>query len=146
MHRLSKIAIAILLMLPATAAAQSGSPIPDHWLTLETLSSQLSLSPEQVTAVSEPYAALNAALQQASNRREELRAAHSGTHGVNQMSDAQRQALRDELAAVNTEFAGRQSEVDNLLASIRALLTADQQTQFDALQKPRVLPAAKKQN
>jgi len=73
MHRLSRIAIAVLLMAPAVAVAQTRSPIPDHWLTLETLTSQLSLSSDQVAAVSEPYAALNTALQQAYNRRENWR-------------------------------------------------------------------------
>ena len=145
MHRLSRIAIAVLLMAPAVAVAQTRSPIPDHWLTLETLTSQLSLSSDQVAAVSEPYAALNTALQQAYNRREELAATYSGTRGIRQMNDAQRQALRDQLAAITDEYAGRQREVDNLLGSIRAQLTAEQQAQFDGLEKPRVLPAAKQQ-
>jgi len=141
MHRLSRIVIAVLLMAPAAAVAQTTrSPIPDHWLTLETLTSQLSLSSDQAASLSEPYAALNAALQQAYNRREELAATYSGTRGIRQMNDAQRQALRDQLTAISNEYAGRQREVDNLLASIRAVLTADQQAQFDGLEKPRVLP------
>jgi hypothetical protein len=146
MHRFSRLAIALLLVIPAAVRAQSRASIPDHWLTLETLTSRLSLSADQVAAVSEPYAALNAALLQAHNRRDELAAQHSGTRGVSQMSDAQRQALRDELAAISNEYAGRQRDVDNLLASIRAQLTPDQQASFDALEKPRALPAATQQS
>lgn len=140
----SSLLVAALMLSPAVAGAQGQSPIPDRWLTIDDLSSRLALTADQRTAVSDAYAALNTALLQAYNRREELRASYSGVRGVGQMSDAQRQALRDQLDAITNEYAGRQREVDNLLASIRAQLTAEQQAQFDALEKPRVLPVQQK--
>jgi uncharacterized protein involved in exopolysaccharide biosynthesis len=141
----SRVAVVAMLLVPGAAAAQNQSPIPDHWLTLESLSSLLALTEAQRASVSEPYAAVNAALQRANARREELRTEMQGTGRVSQMNEAERQALQARLETVRTEYAGRQAELNQLLASIRGLLTSDQQAQFDALDKPRVLPAARAQ-
>jgi LTXXQ motif family protein len=136
--------VAVLLLLPGAVAAQDQSPIPDHWLTLESLSSLLSLTDAQRAGMSEPYAAINAALQRANARRDELKAAMSGSRRVSTMSESERQALAARLESVRTEYAGRQAELDQLLGALRAQLTPDQQARFDALEKPRVLPQGTK--
>lgn len=128
-----------LLLSPAVLAAQGRSPIPDHWLSLDELAGTLSLSADQRTSISGPFDDLNAAIRRAYDRRAELRAQNSGT-SVRLMNDAQRQELQNQLQAVQSEFAGRQAEVEQLLGNIRSLLTAEQQVRFDALKKPRVLP------
>lgn len=128
-----------LLFSPALLTAQGRSPIPDHWLSIDELAAAVSLSADQRATVTGPLDDLNAAIRRAYDRRAELRAQNSGVN-VRLMNDAQRQDLQNQLQAVQTEFAGRQSEVEQLLGAIRSLLTADQQERFDALKKPRVLP------
>lgn len=138
--RLFPLAAALLLVLPGAAAAQDRSPIPDHWLTLDSLSGILGLTSEQQAGVSDTYAALNGLLQRAVQRREELRLSFQGGPRVSQMNETDRQALLDRLATVRVEYEGRQSELDQQISTLRSLLTADQQARFDALTKPRVLP------
>lgn len=136
--------VAALLLLPAAAAAQDQSPIPDHWMTLESLSSALALTDAQRAGVSDAYAAVNAALQRANARRDELKAEMKNNRRVALMTESERQALVARLETVRTEYAGRQAELDQLLGAIRAQLTPDQQVRFDALEKPRVLPQGTK--
>ena len=131
--------VAALLLLPGAAAAQDQSPIPDHWMTLESLSSALALTDAQRAGVSEAYAAVNAALQRANARRDELKAEMKTNRRVSQMNESERQGLVARLETVRTEYAGRQAELEQLLGAIRAQLTPEQQARFDALDKPRVI-------
>jgi|SRR5687767_4753424 len=136
----SRVVLAAMLLVPSTSAAQDVSPIPSHWLTLESLSNLLALTDAQRAGVSEPYAAINAALQRANARRDELKAEMNSNRRVSQMSESERQALVARLESVRTEYAGRQAELDQLLAAIRGQLTPEQQVRFDALEKPRMVP------
>jgi len=136
----SRVVLAAMLLVPSTSAGQDVSPIPSHWLPLESLSNLLALTDAQRAGVSEPYAAINAALQRANARRDELKAEMNSNRRVSQMSESERQALVARLESVRTEYAGRQAELDQLLAAIRGQLTPEQQVRFDALEKPRMVP------
>lgn len=137
--------VALFLVLPGTAAAQARpSPIPDHWLTLDSLSGLLVLTTQQRDQVSEPYAALNAVLQQAVQRRQELIVAFRGPPVI-QMTPEQRQVLQDRLEAVRVEYEGRQAELDTRYTALRGLLTMRQQAKFDVLPKARLVPETPRQ-
>jgi hypothetical protein len=140
--RLTTAALALLLVLPGTAVAQTGpSPIPDHWLTLDSLTELLALTAEQRNRVDQPFAGLNALLQRAVQRREELIVAFRGPP-VMQMTPEERQALLARLEAVRIEYEGLQREADAWYAAMRASLSASQQARFDALPKARLVPEA----
>ena len=143
--RLLAHAAALLLVLPGAATAQDRAPFPDHWLTLDSLADALALSAEERAQVSGPYADLNAVLQQAVQRREELKEAFKTTGRVSQMSAGDREALQARLTTVREEYEGRQAELERRFAAIRAQLTPAQQARFDALAKPRLVPEARPQ-
>jgi Spy/CpxP family protein refolding chaperone len=135
--------LAASLAAPAAAQGPGGpggpAPLPDHWLTIDSLTQILGLSAEQRTKVSEPYNALNGVLKQAADKRAAMR----GTmrrRGADEMTPAEREAMRARMDSVRAEFAPLQAEVDEWHAAIRNALTPEQQAKFDALPKPRVLP------
>ena len=133
-------AVALLLLMPATARAQGPSPFPDQWLSLDELSTTLSLTTEQRAAISGPYAEVNAVLSRATQRRNELLVEFQGTR-YSQLSASERQALEARLQDIRADYEARQAELDQWLAAVRGQLTAAQQTRFDALAKPRLVPA-----
>ncbi len=57
---------------------------------------------------------------------------------MGEMTPEQREAMRPKMDSMRTEMEGLQHVADEHYAAIRALLTADQQTKFDALPKPQV--------
>ncbi|MGH2600567.1 MAG: hypothetical protein ACREMJ_04180 [Gemmatimonadales bacterium] len=137
-------AVPTLLVLAALAAPlaargqQRPAPLPDHWLTLDSLIAILGLTTEQKTKVTEPYTALNAVLEQAAGRRERLRGTMPRAGGSpGEMTPEQRQAMRARMDSVRAEFETLQAEADEWHAAIRNLLSAEQQARFDALPKPR---------
>lgn len=137
-------AVALVLVVSplggGTAAAQGPSPFPDHWLTLDELAQILSLTAEQREAVRGPYTGLNDVLSRATQRRNELLAEFQGTR-YSQLSASERQALEDRLRVIRADYDARQAELDQWLAAVRGQLTAAQQAGFDALAKPRLVPA-----
>ena len=141
MKRLLNYLVALLLVLPGIAAAQDKSPIPDHWLTLDSLAAALGLSDPQGTQVRDTYESVNRVLQDATQRRAEIKASFQGTRPVSQMSEDERKALTGRLDAVRVEYEGRQAELERQLTALRALLSPGAQTLFDALPKPRLVPA-----
>jgi hypothetical protein len=143
--RLLAHAAALLLVLPGAATAQDRAPFPDHWLTLDSLSDALALRAEERAQVSGAYADLNAVLQQAVQRREELKENFRTTGRVVLMSDGEREALKARLKTVAEEYEGRQADLDRRFAALRAQLTPAQQARFDALAKPRLVPEARPQ-
>lgn len=134
-------AVAVFLVVPGIAAAQGPAPFPDHWLSLDTLSQVLSLTAEQQAAVSGPYAELNGVLSRATQRRNELLVEFQGTPRYSQMSASEREALETRLQAIRADYHVRQAELDQWMAAVRQRLTATQQARFDALAKPRLVPA-----
>ena len=135
-------AAAALLVFPGVAAAQGQSPFPDIWLTLDAFAGQLALTAEQRASVEAPLAEVNAVLRRATQRREELLVEFRDNPRVSQMSENERRALEERLQTIRADYEGRQAELDQWLAALRAQLTPAQQASFDALQKPRLVPAA----
>jgi len=54
---------------PGGPGGQRFAPPPDHWMTLDSLTQALGLTASQRTAIAQPYAALNAVMKQAADRR-----------------------------------------------------------------------------
>jgi hypothetical protein len=130
----------LVLLLPATLAAQGRSPFPDRWLTFDAVATALALAPEQRAGVEPRYEAVNAVLQRATQRRDDARRAFQGQGSVKDMSESQRDALKARLASANAGFDGLQTELDGAYAALREQLTASQQAQFDGLSRPRIVP------
>ena len=141
MKRPSTYLVALMLLLPGVAGAQDRSPIPDHWLTLDSLSAVLGLNDQQKNQVSEAYGSVNRVLQEAAQRRTEIKASFEGTRPVSQMSEDERKALTARLESIRVEYVGRQADLDQRLADVRTLLSSDGKVRFDGLEKPRLVPA-----
>ncbi len=142
MRRMLAVALSSVLLVPAALAQQPGmgrmGPPPDHWMTLDSLAQAVGLTADQRTKVAPHYDELNAVIKKAAARRTAFRQAMGGGGGMGEMSPEQREAMRPKMDSMRTEMEGLQHVADEHYAAIRALLTADQQTKFDALPKPQV--------
>jgi hypothetical protein len=113
-------------------------PPPDHWMTIDSLSQTLGLTPAQRTKITPAYTALNGVMKDAAARRLAIRQqmqASGGGFTPGQEPTAEQRAKMD---SVRTEMEGFQAEADQWYAAIRNNLTPDQQTKLDALPKPQV--------
>ena len=139
-------AICLLLTLASsTAFAQdppaggSGGrrfqPPPDHWMTIDSLSQALGLNADQRTKITPAYTALNSVMKDAAARRQAIRQQMQGSFVPGQEPSPEMRARMD---SVRAEMEGFQAEADQWIAAIRNILTADQQTKFDALPKPQL--------
>jgi LTXXQ motif family protein len=146
MSRFTAFAI-LALVLAAPAAAQdpgaAGPPRrfqapPDHWMTLDSLSQALSLTPDQKTKVAQPYTALNGVMKDAAARRAALRQQMQAGGGSFVPGQEPSPEMRARMDSVRAEMEGFQAEADEWHAAIRNLLTPAQQTKFDALPKPQL--------
>jgi len=143
MPRFAAIAVmSLLLAAPAVAQTANGEPPrrfrppPDHWMTIDSLSQTIGLTPAQRTKVTPAYTALNGVMKDAAARRQAIRQQMqaSGFTPGQEPTPAQ----RAKFDSVRTEMQGFQAEADQWYAAIRNNLTPDQQTKFDALAKPMV--------
>ena len=143
MRRFAAIAVlSIVFAAPAVAQTAQGEPPrrfqppPDHWMTIDSLSQTIGLTPEQRTKVTPAYTALNGVMKDAAARRQAIRQQMqaSGFTPGQEPTPAQ----RAKFDSVRTEMQGFQAEADQWYAAIRNNLTPDQQTKFDALPKPMV--------
>ncbi|MGH7569777.1 MAG: hypothetical protein ACREL9_12570 [Gemmatimonadales bacterium] len=117
------------------------APLPDHWLTLDSLTALVGLTADQRAKVAPPYTALNAVVKQAADKRAALRRQFRRPNGSSpDPTPEQRQAMRARMDSVRAEFEGLQEEANMWHGTIRNLLTAVQQAKFDALPPPRVTP------
>ena len=143
MQRLSSLT-GTLMLIAAAASAQTPepssprrfTPLPDHWMTIDSLSQALSLSAAERTKITPAYTALNGVMKDAAARRQAIRQRmqSSGfTPGQEPTPE-----MRARMDSVRTEMEGFQAEADQWYAAIRNNLTAAQQTKFDALAKPMV--------
>lgn len=143
--------LAVMAALATSARAQGpGGPagtgqraqLPDHWLTLDSLSGVVGLTAEQKAKVTGPYTALNAVLKQGADKRASMRQRLGGTGMVSMqdMTDEQRQAMRARMDSLRAELQPLQDESEQYYQAIRAVLTPEQQPKFDALPKPQVMP------
>ena len=132
-----------VLLTVSLSAQQPGSgafappPLPDHWLTLDSLAAQVGLDAAQRRAVTDPYRALNAVMKQAAERRGELRKRFEGQPRPQPPAEVT-PAMRARFDSVRAEFEGMQEEADQWYQMIRDQLRADQLARFDALPKPVV--------
>lgn len=145
------LAAPLFTLAPAAAPGQQGPPAagarfqppPDHWMTIDALAQAVGLTADQRERVAEPYTALNGVLREAAARRhavrEAMQAALAG-RSPQDLSEAERAAVRARFDSVRTELEGFQVEADLWHGTIRNLLTPAQQAKFDALPQPVVLP------
>ncbi len=138
---------AVALVVAATPALaqepQRPQPLPDHWFTLDSLTQLVGLTADQRAKVAQPYAALNAVVKQAADKRAALRGQFRRPPpdgSAPEPTPEQRQAMRARMDSVRAEFEGLQEEANMWHGTIRNLLTAAQQTKFDALPPPRLTP------
>ena len=143
MRRVAAFAVlSLLAAAPAVAQTAQGEPPrrfqppPDHWMTIDSLSQTIGLTPEQRTKVTPAYTALNGVMKDAAARRQAIRQQMqaSGFTPGQEPTPAQ----RAKFDSVRAEMQGFQAEADQWYAAIRNNLTPDQQTKFDALPKPMV--------
>jgi Spy/CpxP family protein refolding chaperone len=126
--------------LTSTALAQEPErrrmqPPPDHWMTIDSLTQALTLTPAQKTSVTGPYTALNGVLRDAAERRRAIRAQMQGA-GTFVPGQEPTPEMRARMDSIRTEMEGFQAEADQWLAAIRNLLTPAQRATFDTLPKP----------
>lgn len=127
----------LLSLCAAPLAAQGGmggqgfTPPPDHWMTIDSLKTALTLTPAELTAIKPQYDSINVVLKQAATVRDSVRSAMQGMQGMS-MEDR-----RAAMAPVRSRMEGMQATVDALVKTIRGKLTADQATKLDALPQPR---------
>jgi hypothetical protein len=142
-------AVALTVALAATAQAQGPGmgmgqrpQLPDHWMTLDSLTQAVGLTADQQGKVAVHYNALNDVLKQGAAKRAAARQrmGAGGPGGMADMTDEQRQAMRARMDSMRAELQPLQTQADEHYQAIRALLTADQQPKFDALAKPVVVP------
>ncbi len=144
MHRVTAVAV-LSLVLAAPAVAQSAQgepprlfqPPPDHWMTIDSLSQTLGLTPAQRTKITPAYTALNGVMKDAAARRQAIRQQMQASGGFTPGQEPTPEQ-RAKFDSVRTEMQGFQAEADQWYATIRNNLTPDQQTKFDALPKPMV--------
>ena len=112
-------------------------PPPDHWLTIDSLTQTLGLTPAQRTKITPAYTALNGVMKDAAARRQAIRQQMQASGGFTPGQEPTPEQ-RAKFDSVRTEMQGFQAEADQWYATIRNNLTPDQQTKFDALPKPMV--------
>jgi len=143
MHRVAALAVlSLVLAAPAVAQTAQGEPPrrfqppPDHWMTIDSLSQTLGLTPQQRTKITPAYTALNGVMKDAAVRRQAIRQQmHASGFTPGQEPTPEQRAKFD---SVRAELQGFQAEADQWYAAIRNTLTPEQQTKFDALSKPMV--------
>lgn len=105
-------------------------------MTIDSLVTAVGLTASQRTAIAQPYAALNAVMKQAADRRAAVRRQMQGQGPMAPADMTPEQRAR--LDSLRVEFEGMQEEADQWYQMIRGALTPEQQGTFDALPPPRV--------
>ena len=154
-RRAAVLAALVLAAFPIAAVAQDGpppgggqgsmrvAPLPDHWMTLDSLAAAVTLTAAQREQVTGPYTALNGVMQDAANRRRAMRErmqTEMAGRSPQDVTEAERAAFRARADSLRGELEELQAEADQWYATIRNLLTPEQQPKFDALAKPVLLP------
>jgi hypothetical protein len=144
MRRSFALMVCSVLLAPAVMAQQPGmgggrgfGPPPDHWMTLDSVAQAVTLTADQRAKVAPHYDELNAVMKKAADLRTAFRSS-MGAGGMGQMTPEQREAMRPKMDSLRTQLEGLQQQADTHYGAIRAVLTAAQQTKFDALPKPQV--------
>src|SRR5205807_4905130 len=124
---------------PPGASQRRFQAPPDHWMTVDSLSQTLGLTPAQRTKIMPAYTALNGVMKDAAARRQAIRQQMQASGGGFTPGQEPTPAQRAKFDSVRTEMQGFQAEADQWYAAIRNNLTAGQQVKFDSLPKPRVM-------
>jgi len=126
--------LAGMVALLATPALAQGpgrmAPPPDHWMTFDSLVQAVSLTDAQKPDVQKHYDAINAVMKKLADQRRAMREqmmVGGGPPGGGGM-----QGMREQMQ-------GMQTELDGHVTAVRGLLTAEQQVEFDTLEKPRLM-------
>ena len=126
--RRSALALVITGLVCATPLHAQGRgqfpPPPDHWLTIDSLVTMVQITADQRAAVTEHYQQINAVMKEAAEKRTALRAGMTGPPT---------EADRARMTAFREEMTAMQMKIDEHRQAIRAMLTDEQQTLFDAL-------------
>lgn len=144
------VVLSLMLAMPLVAQSPQGQsapagpgmgrfqPPPDHWMTIDSLSQTLGLTPTQRTKITPAHTALNGVMKDAAARRlairQQMQASGRGFTPGQEPTPEQ----RAKMDSVRTEMEGFQAEADQWYATIRNNLTPDQQAKLDALPKPQV--------
>src|SRR6266550_3582262 len=126
MHRVAAIAV-LSLVLAAPARAQSAQgepprrfqPPPDHWMTIDSLTQTLGLTPAQRTKITPAYTALSGVMKDAAARRQAIRQQMQASGGGFTPGQEPTPAQRAKFDSVRTEMLGFQAEADQWYATIR---------------------------
>ena len=148
MRRIAAIAVlSLVFAAPLLAQTPQGDPNaggprrfqppPDHWMTIDSLSQTLGLTPAQRTKITPSYTALNGVMKDAAARRQAIRQQMQASGGFTPGQEPTPEQ-RAKFDSVRAEMQGFQAEADQWYATIRNNLTPEQQTKFDALPKPMV--------
>ena len=122
---------------PNAGGPRRFQPPPDHWMTIDSLSQTLGLTPQQRTKITPAYTALNGVMKDAAARRQAIRQQMQASGGFTPGQEPTPEQ-RAKFDSVRAEMQGFQAEADQWYAAIRNTLTPEQQTKFDALPKPMV--------
>lgn len=121
---------------PPDAAQRRFQPPPDHWMTIDSLSQTLGLTPAQRSKINPAYTALNGVMKDAAAKRQAFRQQmQSSGFTPGQQPTPEMRARMDSARA---EMDGFQAEADQWYAAIRNNLTSVQQSKLDSLPKPQV--------
>lgn len=136
--RIPIIGAALLMFTLPAAAQQRGQvqPLPDHWLTWDSVVTALALTDAQLLDVAAHYEALNAVMKRAAQERARMRQQMSGMMGG---GGPPADGMRQQMQAMRATMDSLQAAADEHHQAIRALLVAEQQVKFDALPKPMVM-------
>ena len=146
MRRFTAVAVlSLLVAAPLAAQTPQGGPgaggrrfqpPPDHWMTIDSLTQALGLTPDQRTKITPSYTALNGVMKDAAAKRQAFRQQMQAS-GF-QFGQEPSPELRAKMDSARTEMDGLQAEADQWYAAIRNNLTPAQQGKLDALPKPQV--------
>lgn len=121
------------------SARRRPQPLPDHWITIDSLSQALGLSAAERTKITPAYTALNGVMKDAAARRQAIRQQMQASGMQFTPGQEPTPEMRAKMDSVRTEMEGFQAEADQWVAAIRNNLTAAQQVKFDSLPKPQLV-------
>ncbi len=119
--------------LPAAAQGggmRQGMRAPDHWLTFDSLTDAVGLTAQQKAEAQQHFDAIQNTFKQAVEHREKMR----------QMFQSGERPTQEQFQQMRAEMDSLQTVADTHYNELRAMLSADQQAEFDKLPKPEVAP------
>lgn len=106
------------------------APMPEQWMTLDSLVSLVGISEAQKPQVQPHYDAINVVMKKAADERRKMR--EQMMAGGGPPTEEQRTAMRETAQKL-------QAELDQHYHALRVLLSPDQQAKLDSLPKPQAM-------